>query len=167
MTIAGAAQLRRVAAAIRAEGDKGLGKQMGEALRRAARPVQASVRTEYAKLPVKGGYAAEFSKSLRFRTALKAGARVAAFRLLTFADGTSERRDIQALEGGKLRHPVYGRSRKLRRGKRAGTIVANPWAVTTVRGGFHRRGTDDAADAAEREMTKVLDEFASRLAKKG
>lgn len=161
--ILGSAELKRLAAQIRARGDKGLGREMGDGLKRAAEPVQRSIRTEFATLPRKGGYSGVFSKSLRFRTSLRGAARQASFRLLTFADGSHERRDIKAVEAGRLRHPVFGRSGKITKGVRAGTIYPKPWAVTKVKGGYHRRGTDHAADEAEKEMSKVLDEFASRL----
>jgi hypothetical protein len=160
--IAGSAELRRLAAQIRAEGAKGLGQEFGKALKKASAPVEREIRSEYKALPSGGGYSALFSKSLRFRNQLRAAGRQASYRLTTFANGTGERRDIEALEGGRLRHPVYGRSRA---GKRKGERIANPWAVTTVKGGFHRRGTDGALDEAEREMTKVVDEYASRLIK--
>lgn len=155
----GAAELKRVAAQIKASGDKGLGREFGAALRRAGAPVQRSIRKEYGTLPASGGYAALFSKSLRFRTALRASGTSASFRLTTFADGTKERRDIDALEVGSLRHPVYGRSRPGRRGGRR----PNPWAVTRVRGSFHERGSAGAADEAEKEMIKAVDEFAARV----
>jgi hypothetical protein len=161
--IEGSAGLKRLAAQIRATGDKGLGRQMADGLKRASQPVETSIRTEFAKLPSKGGYSGVFSKSLRFRTTLRSETRSASFRLLTFADGTHERRDIKAIEGGRLRHPVFGRSGRIKKGVRAGTIFPKPWAVTTVKGGYHQRGTNNAADEAEREMSKVLDEFASRL----
>lgn len=158
--IVGGDLLRQVAAKIKAEGAKGLGKEMGAGLRKASAPVQREIRKEYGSLPAGGGYAAEFSKSLRFRTNLRAGGRQASFRLTTFADGRGERRDIDRLERGELRHPVYGRSRP---GRRKGARISNPWAATRVKGRFHERGTDSAADEAEREMSKVLGEFASRL----
>ena len=159
--ILGAAELRRLAAQVRETGDKGLGREMGKALAQAAKPVERSVRSEYAALPARGGYSALFSKSLRFRTSVRGQTRQSSFRLLTFADGTHQRRDINTIEGGKIRHPVYGRSR---RGK-AGRRIGNPWAVTVVKGGYFRRGTDSAADQAEREMVDVLAEFSARLIK--
>lgn len=159
--VAGADKLRRLAQHIEAEGNKGLGRQMSAALKRASTPLQESLRAEYTKLPARGGYAGTFAKSLRFRTATRTGSRNASFRLLTFADGTSERRDITALEKGVLRHPVFGRSRNTRRGR-----VASPWAVTRIRGGYHKRGTDKAANKVESEMVKVLDELASNLVNK-
>jgi len=162
--IDGSAALKAVASKIRAEGNKGLGREMSTALLQAARPVQASIRTEADKvMPSRGGYRAILSRSLKFRTSTRGAGRVASFRLLTYAEGTKERRDIRRLNLGELRHPVYGRSRRIRRGARAGTILRNPWSVTRITPGFHDRGTADAADAAEEEMLDVLADFAARL----
>ena len=160
--IQGIAQVRRLAAAVKATGDKGLGREMSAALRKTAKPIEVSVRREAdAAMPASGGYQALLSKSLRFRASARSGTRTATLKLKTFADGTNERRDIRALEKGQLRHPVYGRSRTVRgRGR-----VPNPWAVTVIRAGFHRRGTENAGDEAARELGKVLDDFAARLAK--
>jgi len=166
VTILGQEKLRKLAAQIQAEGEKGLGREMANALKRVAKPVKASVEAEYASgLPKRGGYENTFSKSIKWKTALRGQARLASFRLLLFGDGAHERRDIKALESGRLRHPVYGRHRRIRRGVRRGSRDANPWAVTSIKGGYWKRGTDQAADNAEREMITVLDEFTQRLAK--
>ncbi len=160
--INGSAQLRRVADGIRATGDRGLGKEMSSGLRKVAKPVQTSIRASADEtMPSGGGYQAAFAKSLRFRTDLRNARRDAFFKLTTFADGKAERRDIGSLNRGKLRHPVYGRSRP----KRGGGRQPNPWAVTSIKPGFHDRGTAAAADLAEKEMSTVLDDLASRLAK--
>lgn len=156
----GAAQLRAVAKAIKATGDKGLGREMSAGLRAATRPVQTAILAEADRvLPKRGGYRDTFTASVRFRNSVRAQARQASVRLVTFGEGTSQRRDIRGLNKGDLRHPVYGRSRNTRGGR-----VPNPWTVTKIRAGFWDRGTNSAADAAEREMTKVLDDFASKLA---
>lgn len=161
--ILGAEQFRMLAAKVRAEDTKGLGRAMGAGLKKAVQPVERSIRAEYGKLPTSGGYASAFSRSLRFRTNLRTAARSASFRLTTFADGTHERRDIDAVEAGRLRHPVYGRSRRIRSGRRAGTMISNPWAVTRIVGGYHKRGTDDAIDQAERQMSAVLADLSKRI----
>lgn len=161
----GQRQLRELAAKFNTEANKGLGREMAAALRRVAKPVQASVEGEYrAGLPKRGGYVNTFTRSIKWRTNLRAQQRNASFRMTIFGEGAHERRDIKALEAGRLRHPVYGRHRRIRRGVRRGSRDANPWAVTSVRGGYWKRGTDDASRDAEREMIKVLDEFAQRLA---
>lgn len=161
LSVDGASTLKQVAAQIRAEGKKDLGRELGAALERAAQPIKVAIAEEYRGLPTQGGYAALVSKSLSFRST-KRGAK---YTLVTYLDGLKERRDIRALEGGKLRHPVWGRSRKIKRGRKAGSIRKNPWAVTRVRGGFHERGTDQAAEFARQEVLEVVEDFAQRLIK--
>jgi hypothetical protein len=160
--ITGGDQLRRVVAQIRAEGNRGLGKDMTAGLRLAAKPVQAAITAEFTQvLPSRGGYQATASKSVRFRTAVRTAGRTATFRLTTYAVGKSQRRDIEALNAGRLRHPVYGRSRP----RRGGGRHVNPWALTRIEAGFFQRGTDRAVVEAQRQMGAVLDDYAARLAK--
>jgi hypothetical protein len=159
LRIEGAATLHRVAAQMRAEGRKDLGRAMGSALSRAADPVKSSIR-ESAAQTMPSGYSGLFSKSLRFRLDRRNGAQQATATLITFADGTSERRDVRALEAGRLRHPVFGRGRRLR----SGSHKTNPWAVTNIRPGFHRRGTVHAMDEAQKQLGKVINDYAERLA---
>lgn len=162
--IEGAATLHKVAAQIYAEGRRNLAREMGNALSKAADPVKVSIRTEaVATMPKSGGYSALFSKSLRFRLERRNGAQQATAQLITYADGQGERRDIGALNRGNLRHPVFGRSRRLRSGVRAGNQRTNPWAVTSIRAGFHKRGTDHAMDEAQKQLGKVIDDYAKRL----
>jgi len=160
--IVGRARLHEVAKAVRATGDKGLGRQMGKALAATTTPLQEAIDAEAARvMPVGGGYQAVLSKSLHHKTSQRTGSRSATIRLITYADGTGERRDVEALEKGTLRHPVFGRSRTVRgRGR-----VPNPWAVTRIRSGFHQRGTADAGDEAQKRLLVVLDDFAARLTK--
>jgi hypothetical protein len=158
--IEGAATLHKVAAQMRAEGRKNLARELGTALSKAADPVKLSIRTEAeATMPSRGGYEVLFSKSLRFRLERRNGAQQASAKLITYADGTSERRDIGALEAGRLRHPVYGRGRRLK----SGSHKANPWAVTSIRAGFHKRGTAHAMDEAQKQLGKVINDYAERL----
>jgi hypothetical protein len=111
-------------------------------------------------MPRSGGYNAVFGKSLRFRVSKRLAGQTADVSLITYADGTSERRDIRALEDGRLRHPVFGRSRD---GGRKGERVVNPWAVTKIRAGFHKRDTADAMDKAADALEDVIEDYAQRL----
>lgn len=164
--IDGAATLHKVAAHMRAESRKDLGRQMGQALGQSAEPVKVSIRREADKvMPKEGGYQAAFARSLRFRMERRFGGQRAEMILRTYADGTKERRDIRALERGILRHPVYGRSRHIVNGPRAGSRDPNPWAVTTIRPGFFQRGTDDALNQAQDALESVIDDYAHRLIK--
>ncbi len=159
--VQGAATIHAVAAQMRAEGRKDLSREMGRALDKSAEPVKKAIRASAADtMPRSGGYNAAFDKSLRFRVAKRLAGQSAKVELITFADGTSERRDIGALEGGNLRHPVFGRSRE---GARKGERTPNPWAVTKIRAGFHKRGTAGAMDAAAEALEDVVSDYAKRL----
>jgi hypothetical protein len=150
--IQGAATFHEVAARMRAEGRRDLSRSMGQAMSKAADPVKVRVREEAVRtMPKGGGYSGLFSKSLKFRTEKRQGGQSATVRLITFADGKKERRDIRALEGGRLRHPVWGHR-------------SSPWAVTGIRPGFHRRGTEHAMDEAQKQLAAVVDDYARRLA---
>lgn len=159
LRIDGVDELRRLAAQIRYTGDKGLGRQMSAALGRALGPVTRAITAEAGKT-APSGYRAELTASMRHRRSSRTAAREARVRLTTTAKGQSEERDLPALDAGILRHPVFGRTRRTKRGEKK-----NPWAVTRVRPGFHERGIKDAEAEAQRQLQAVLDDFADRLAK--
>jgi hypothetical protein len=163
--IEGAATFKRVAAQMRAEGRKDLSRAMGAALTAASIPVQEAVTDEAgAVMPSRGGYRDLLTGSLKHRLTRRLGGQSARLILTTYAEGTKERRDIVALNKGTLRHPVYGRSRRIKRGKRAGTSIPNPWAVTKIRSGFYDRGTAQAMELVQAAMVGVIEDYAARLA---
>lgn len=135
---------------------------MSAALRKASKPVQVAIAAAFADtLPQRGGYRATATKSMRFRATVQATTRTGRVRIIAFAVGEKERRDLPRINKGELRHPVFGRSRTVRgRGR-----VPNPWATTKVPARFFDRGTAKAADDAETQLIEVLDGFAERLAK--
>lgn len=159
LRITGQDQLRKLAAHIKATGDKGLGRQMAKALDKVVDPIKRDIgASAYNTMP--SGYRDTLTRSLKHRRTTRVTARQATIRLTTTAAGTKENRDLPALEAGNLRHPVHGRSRTTKKGR-----AANPWSVTRIRAGFHKRGTEDAADRAEKAAITVLDDLAERLAK--
>ena len=164
--VRGSATLRRVADQMRTEGRKSLARQMGSGLTKALEPVKVSIAREADEvMPESGGYQATFSRALAFRMSRRNAGTSATVILLVHADGTKQRRDIRALNRGFLRHPVYGRTRRIRRGPKAGTALLNPWSVTKIRSDFFRRGTDRALDESEKRLLEVVEEFAHRLAR--
>jgi len=159
--INGTVSLHRLAARMRAEGQKDLVREMGNALTRAADPLKAKIRVEASEvMPKSGGYQEAFDKSLKFRVQRRGANAESDITLTTYADGKDERRDIRALNKGNLRHPVFGRSRA---GKRKGERIPNPWSVTSIREKFWDRGVESAAEEVEKNMKDVVDEFAQRL----
>jgi hypothetical protein len=163
--VSGTVRLHQLAARMRAEGRKDLLREMGDALTQAAEPLKDRIRIEASEvMPAEGGYKEEFNKSLKFRVQRRGASAASDVTLTTYATGTSERRDIRALNKGVLRHPVYGRSRA---GKRKGERHTNPWAVTSIRDKFWDRGTKNAADEAEKRMLKVVEQFSEKLLGEG
>lgn len=157
--IAGIAELQKLVAQVRATGDKGLGRQMGRALEKVVKPLDDAIAVSAAQT-MPSGYAPVLARSLKHRRTTRTAAREASVRLATFAPGKGDRRDLPSLERGVLRHPVFGRTRPTRKGRKG-----NPWAVTRIRPGFHQRGVETAGPAAEKALRAVLDDFAERLAK--
>lgn len=159
VTVSGQVKLVSTAARIRAEGNKSLAKEMGARIKASLDPVDRAILASVAAT-MPSGYAPVLSRSLKFRKQVATTGRRAAVRHVTYATGSKERRDVAALEAGRLRHPVFGRSRA---GRRRGERIANPWAVTKVQAGFHARGTRNAMEHAEDAMVTVLDGLATRL----
>lgn len=157
--LAGVDEVLKLAKQIKATGDRGLGREMARALNAAIDPVKESIATEAGRT-MPSGYRATLTASLRHRRTQRTAAREASLRLTTVGEGRKEQRDLVRLNKGELRHPVFGRSRKTKRGRRK-----NPWATTEIRAGFHDRGVKDAGPEAEKRLEHVLDDFADRLAK--
>jgi hypothetical protein len=150
VSITGAATFSKVAAQIRAEGNKDLSRAMGRALEKVTRPVTQSITAEAGRA-MPSGYRSLLTGSLRHRASRRNAGQQAQLIIRTYADGKKERRDLPSLEEGELRHPLFGRKKV--------------WYVTSITPGFHRRGTELAADEAESAMNKVVQDFAARLIK--
>jgi len=139
--------------ALKQLGDKGLGKQMSKGLLAAGRPLRREIRTEIPKA-MPSGYAPVLSKSLRFRQQVKTGRKDARVTIRVHADGQQERRDLPALNRGRLRHPVYGRRR-------------HPWVNQKVRAGVVDRPIDRLAPEIRRQMNAVVDYVADQITGRG
>lgn len=163
LRVSGSVELKRFAAAVKATGNKGLGREMAAGLRKAGKPIQESIKDTFTEtLPERGGYRAAASKSVRFRTNIRSGPRAGTVRITTYAVGKGENRDLPRINKGQLRHPVFGRSRNTFAGK-SRRRVPNPWATTRVTPRFFERGIDKAKGAVEKEMLAVLADYTRRL----
>lgn len=149
--------------ALRQVGDDGLGKQMSKQLRAATRPLAKEIRAEVPKA-MPSGYAPVLSKSLRFRQAIKESRSTAQVTYRVYGDGQKERRDVIRLNQGVLRHPVFGRTRPLKRHAiHRATSMVNPWVAQKVRPGFVDRPVDRLSPQVGRQMEAVLDYVADQL----
>jgi len=144
--VTGAEQLVRLAAAVKLTGDKELRKDMLRGLRAAAKPMVASIKEEaVADLPHTGGLGEWVAKSRispRTRTTGKsAGVRIT---------GAKSGHDLEAINRGQLRHPVFGHNR---------------WVSQTVSSGWWERGAMREAGAVRRDLIVAMEEVAARLAR--
>ena len=161
--VAGGADLTSVRRRLRMLGEKGLSRQMSQALQRAAKPVGPAVRAEVPKA-MPSGYAPILSKSLRFRTSAAERRGSASVTIRIYGDGRKEKRDVVRLNRGELRHPVFGRTRPLKNHARyKATSMKNPWAVQRVRKGFVDRPVDRLGPDVSREMQQVVDWVADQI----
>lgn len=156
--VSGADQIHALAKHFKELEKAGLGRQMARALTKAVDPIGKAVTAEAAKV-APSGYEGTLTRSLKHRRSVRSGRTEASVRLTTSARGRKDLRDLPSLNAGKLRHPVFKRFRTLK----SGEVKRNPWAVTTIPSGFYDRGTKTAADAAEKQLQVVIDDFTQRL----
>lgn len=157
---AGGRELHDLARRCRQVGDKALINRMRKGLVAATREAGPAVREAFREaMPKRGGYADVLADDLQFKTSVRTGGSTAKVELVVFADGVKERRDVPSLNRGRLRHPVWGRSRRLANGRRR----QNPWADTQVPARSFDKAIDQTVDVVLAEMRKVQDEIAAAI----
>ncbi|WP_146755551.1 hypothetical protein [Micromonospora saelicesensis] len=148
--VTGSAQLHKVMQVLKETGNKGLGKGMAAGFRMATAPLGPAVSAEVPKA-MPSGYAPVLSRSLQFKTQARAFKHVARVTWRVYGDGQQERRDVPALNRGLLRHPLYGNRQW--------------WIDQKVRKGFVDRPLDRLGVDVRREMNKVIDQVADKIAR--
>lgn len=146
--VTGGSDLARVQHRLKLIADQGLGRQMGRQLRAAAAPLDPAVRRE-AVTAMPSGYWPTLSRSLRFRTAVRDTAYTSEVTVRVYGDGRRQKRQVPALNRGRLRHPLYGNRRH--------------WFDQRVRPGFVDRPADRILPDAARRMQAVIDYVADQI----
>lgn len=160
----GGDELRALALALKRAGDKPMGQRLRRQLTAATGDFEQQAKDAFiAAMPSRGGYAGVLGRAFRVRISVRASSSDARVTAIGYADGRKERRDLPRLESGVLRHPVFGRSRRLTAGPRAGTAIRNPWATTKVQPGAWQRTVDDTGQRVHERMLAVLDEISSEV----
>lgn len=148
---------QRLAADCKDAARKDLERELRRGLSGSTAPMRTAIRAAAAAtMPSAGGYAAVLPSALRV-TPRQSGLLL---RLTVAAKGAGEDRDVRALDAGRLRHPVYGRSRRGRGGRR----VPSPWAVTAIRPGFVTDTFDKTADAVLERLGEAVQTVADKIA---
>jgi hypothetical protein len=150
MVTHGEQQLRTLAAAIKAAGGKEFGREVDRAMRRAARPLTRSARQGAMQvLPYRGGLAERVARS-RFTAAVRN--RGASASLTIRGSG---RYNLNRMDEGTVRHPVYADTRKTRR--------EWAWVNQRIRPGWFTDPLLLDAPKVRNELEDAMDDLGRRL----
>jgi hypothetical protein len=110
-------------------------------------------------------YAAELVPSLRMRTNTSVSGLAVTVTLTVTATGRGGNpRQVGDLEDGDLRHPVFGRTRALKRhAVHRATSRLNPWVKQRVRPGFVSEPMTKAAPAVRRQIEDAVDRVLKKI----
>jgi hypothetical protein len=153
--VTGVLEARRVARLLK-DAPTELKKAFRAAMREPVKPFIATVRAETLG-SVPSGYGPLLARSIRATVSSGFGSGLG-FTLIVSAKGKSEDRDLRRVEDGELRHPVFGRHRRTRRGRKD-----NPWVGQRVRGGMVGRSADKLGDDVARKIQDGVDKVARRI----
>lgn len=146
VTVKGADQLVRLAAAVRKAGDKELRKELLRGLRTATKPMISDLRdSARANLPHTGGLN-EVVASSKMAARNKTSGAGAGVRVV--ATGTKVH-DIKATNAGRLRHPVYGNRRN--------------WVTQDIKPGWWEEGAKGSASRVRANLLGVMDDIAHKI----
>lgn len=143
VTVRGGDEIAHVARLLRSIDDKELRKDFHAALNRATKPLKAAAQNNAAAtLPSRGGLAALVASG-SWRTSAKTG-RDAGVRI-----AVKGKADLDALDRGTLRHPVFGNR---------GT-----WVTQQVTPGWFSKPMEAGAPEVRKELLAAIDEIVRRL----
>jgi hypothetical protein len=146
LEVTGADKLARLSKALREAGDKDLKSELGKGLRRAVRPMRETFKAgALGFLPFRGGLAEEIADGMRFRTKIRTSGKSVGVRVVASLPG----HDLNAMNRGRLRHPVYGNRRN--------------WVNQQIRPAWWDDSGLVAAPAVRVELVKAIDEVAAKL----
>lgn len=133
------------ATALRA-GSKALSGELDRGLRKAAQIVADEVLGD-PRSQMPSGYRDDFTRSLEVKPEVRL---VSSHRISVVGVGASrvKGRDVEKLNAGILRKPVFGRYRTLK----SGSAKKNPWAAQRIRAGWWDIPVDRATPAALRAI---------------
>lgn len=142
--VTGATDLERLARRLKELGDNDLRKEMLRGIRNGTKPLIAAAKDSARdSLPREGGLNEVIARS-KFGTRTRTSGRTPGVRVV----GTSGH-NIQAMDEGRLRHPVYGNR--------------DVWVTQQITPGWFTKPMEDGADDVRRELVNVLDGIARRL----
>lgn len=172
--MSGQKDLYRLAHNLHTAGQKGLKRELDKASRQAGDVIAKEVRNH-----TKDYIPANFER--RFDTAFEAKVevRLVASRRITvvfWARGKTVNRDIRAINAGNLKHPIYGRMRRLKAGGKyvrpgnegriVGTHYLNPWVSSppqAIRPGLVDEPATRALPKAKRKIEDAINRVSQQI----
>ena len=146
LNVHGANRLAAVAKRLKETGDKDLRKELYRGIQRAGKPLREATKASAREhLPRKGGLNELIARS-RYSMKTRSGENPTV-QFVAARKGI----DMKAIERGRLRHPVFGNRKN--------------WVTQTIAGGFFARATQDAIPEVRKEVVKVLDDIAEKIAR--
>lgn len=157
VTVSGDASFKRFAVACDKASGPGFERHMDRGLREAGEDLGHAVRAT-TDIFMPSGYEDLFRSRLMSKVEILHGAR-RGMRLTMYARGKVTRREVERLEQGMLRHPVFGRTRRLK----SGLLMKNPWSAQKIRSGFFstpiKYATPQAIKRLDAALGRVLDQI--------
>ncbi len=150
ISITGAEKFAEVAKALKQVADKELSKELYAGLNRSTKMLRADAKQAAGRqLPQRGGLARRVETKARLSTRRRTG-RDAGIRIVA----TGKVTQLKQMDEGKVRHPVYGH-----RNRWVGQNIprAEGWFTETM---------NEGAPEVRKELVKVLDDIARKLARK-
>lgn len=146
-----------LATALREAGNGGLSRELDTGIRLAARDVIREIeRTTDDYMP--SGYERAFASSLKLTPQIRL---VSSHRATIVGVGVSRAkgRDVEKLNAGVLRKPVFGRSRRLKNGG----SYRNPWESQRIRVGWFSEPFERARPAALKQIEAAWNRVADKI----
>ncbi|WP_020525832.1 hypothetical protein [Catelliglobosispora koreensis] len=146
-----------MAKALREAGEKDLAAELSRGIRKAATSVEREVRRSTDTYMPKG-FEKTFASSLRSKVQVRLS-RDRRISIEFIGLGKARERDLASMERGRLRHPVYGRYRRLS----DGTRMTNPWVTQQIRPGWASEPARRAAPKAAKDIGDAMGKVAAKI----
>jgi hypothetical protein len=159
MQVTGQKDLYRLAHNLHTAGQKGLKRELDKASRQAGDVIAKEVK-DHTRDYIPANFEARFDTAME----TKVEVRLLASRRITivfWARGKTVNRDIKAINAGRLRHPVFGRNRRLKNG----TLQANPWVMQRIRPGLVDEPAERALPKAKKKIEDAINRVSQQIAK--
>lgn len=157
--VVGGAELGRLGHRLRTAGRKDLLRALRRGAEEGVKPLSAAI-LEGIPAHMPAGYEVTLADAMHFTTSVRTTGRSAAVEHVSIGRGKrGRRREIRALESGRLKHPVFGRTRRVK----AGYLIKNPWVRQTIVRGFWSTPVEQNKDHVRDEMHDAIHRIGQKI----